>query len=471
VTLYPEIQIGLEVHMQLAVERKLFSTEKWQAAGVPNTQLSALTLGLPGSLPVVNTECVELALGMADALGCGIATILTFDRKHYVYPDLPKGYQITQQRVPLGVGGIFPYRYNNRKQLAYLQQLHLEEDAGKIIYDEGGLKVDYNRAGVPLAELVTLPCFSGADEVVAFLKQLQIWMQNSGISTARMETGGMRCDVNVSIAGDERRCEIKNLNSFQEIKDSIDAFRQLNKTEREPLLGFTLSYDVDMQALQVMRLKIPQRAYRYMPEFDIPDLSVKAIKGKITGKYCPKAFPWSCYLQYCDILKDDEDSAWFFASHFHEGVLFDILVKKYDVGLVKKMLKGPYVAAKKASNTEMDTKMLVHRLGEVLQLVLDGRVFLDVAYRHLLPEVLADTQNTAEEIARTNSWVRNRTKVNLLEIVEEVLEEFPEEVQRYKAGKLALIGFFIGKVRARSQQQASPAEIRKTLLAYLCAEE
>jgi aspartyl-tRNA(Asn)/glutamyl-tRNA(Gln) amidotransferase subunit B len=278
-----EIVVGLEVHCQLECESKLFSACPLDFGGEPNTRTDAYSWGLPGTLPVPNARAVRSAIALALATGSTIHRESRFARKHYFYPDLPKGYQITQADRPYATGGHVDVPLaGGEVRRVQLHHIHLEEDAGKTIHTGSVSLVDYNRAGAPLVEIVGEPDLRGADEAAAYLRELRAIVRALGISRADMEEGSLRCDANVSLRrpGERAlgvRCELKNINSFRFLAAAIRAEtrRQADLLERGgTVVRSTLGYDGERDRLVVMRSKEDVADYRYMPDPDLPPLVI-----------------------------------------------------------------------------------------------------------------------------------------------------------------------------------------------------
>ncbi|MBQ3864794.1 MAG: Asp-tRNA(Asn)/Glu-tRNA(Gln) amidotransferase subunit GatB [Clostridia bacterium] len=284
--------VGLEIHAELLTKTKLFCGCSTRFGEKTNTRTCPVCLGMPGTYPVLNREALRQALRCAVLLNCSLAGSARFDRKNYLYPDLSRGYQISQFHLPLGNGGYFDYYLNGASRRCTLDQIHLEDDAGKIHYiSEDGqefLEVDYNRSGIPLVEIVTTPCFSGAEEVIAFTELLQRTLADAGICDGKIQEGSLRVDVNLSVRlpGEtalRTRCEIKNLSSFGSIRRAIEL-----ETERQVALyeqgksvtRQTLRYDEDQDRIFIMRTKEDARDYRYFPDPDLPVVDFPSVFPK-----------------------------------------------------------------------------------------------------------------------------------------------------------------------------------------------
>jgi aspartyl-tRNA(Asn)/glutamyl-tRNA(Gln) amidotransferase subunit B len=460
----PEILIGLEVHLQVNSGTKLFSGEKWQEENAPNTLVSAVSLGLPGAIPTINPEVVTKGLILACRVGGAIACDLAFDRKHYTYPDLPKGYQITQKYTPLSVGGYFPYLHDNLLKVAAIRQVHLEEDAGKTITQEGTLYLDYNRAGAPLIELVSEPCFHSVDEAIAFLQQLQMWVRQADISSARMENGGMRCDVNVSVGKYLTRSEIKNLNSFSEIRKAVGELVVELSANSHLQAGYTFRYDTITKRLLAMRTKEQPRKYRFLPEFDLPAMPVRYFCSEQIYDHSNLPFPAEKVLDFKENYQMSTEEAWFFVHHHWAD---DILRQLTSVELLAEAVKvicGPLAALwKDLKKTPKLPGKWVDELQVLVKMVKDTKLSKDIAYNRVLPLLVKGKVLNVSEFAKQEGWVLNNKKGELSLLINKVLNEHPKERERLFAGERRLIGFFIGVVREQSGQSANPKLVSEIL--------
>ena len=279
-----ETVIGLETHVELATQTKIFCSCTTQFGGDPNTHCCPVCTGMPGALPVLNAKVLEYAVKAGLALNCQITRYSKFDRKNYFYPDLPKAYQISQLYLPIARDGAVSVRTQEGERTIRIHELHMEEDAGKLVHDPwlDQTRADYNRCGVPLIEIVTEPDFRTADQVIAYLEQLKETLQYLGVSDCKMQEGSLRCDVNLSVRpADSRslgtRTEMKNLNSFKAIARAIEyeSQRQIELLEQgRPVVQETRRWDENKDATYAMRSKENAQDYRYFPEPDIPPLEI-----------------------------------------------------------------------------------------------------------------------------------------------------------------------------------------------------
>lgn len=475
--------IGLEVHCQLACASKMFSACPVGLHAPPNTLIDAYTLGLPGTLPVPNAQAVRYGIALALALGCTLHERSRFARKHYFYPDLPKGYQITQSDEPYATGGglVVPgfLDAHGQPKRVPLVRIHFEEDAGKnthVVGEEHSL-VDYNRAGAPLLEIVSQPAIDSAEEAAAYMRELRTIVRTLGISSANMEEGTLRCDANVSIRprGSTTlgtRCEIKNLNSFRFLAQAIAAEirRQIDLLDQgQAVVSATMSYDPDRDRTRVMRSKEDAADYRYMPEPDLPPLAIPAAWIEEVRTSLPP-LPAARRASYV-AQGISEDDAVLLAG---EPALGDYLDRMLAAG----------APARRASNW-----LTVELLGK---LNADG---IGIEASPVGPEALAElvVMLEAAEIsgpsaktifaacylqssAGTEPTVlgpraiaerdghRQVSDTTVIEAaVREVLAANPEQVEYFRAGKTKVRGFLMGQVMKQTRGRANPQLVGEVL--------
>ena len=456
-----EVKIGLEIHLQLKTKSKMFCRCRNDTDGSddPNTNICPVCLGYPGVLPVTNRKAVEYAIRLARSLHSQINPHPTFYRKNYFYPDLPKGYQITQyNEASIAEGGYIPLDFRNRSKRVRIRRLSLEEDTARSIQtQEGEVLLDFNRAGIPLIEIVTEPDMATPEEVRRFLENLRMVVQLMGISDADMEKGQFRVDINVSVGGGER-VEVKNVNS---IKDVINALkyeieRQKKAIEKgETIKQHTRRWDDFQQKTVPMRRKETEDDYRYFPEPDIPKLSigdiiqsVKALEtddpfalfDKLASKANPEEKGYESYLDNLEILMRDRDreSIEFFTRVVEDREVNPIVAGKWMVNEVRNLDRLPPVEDFKRLIIMVQKKEIpAHRAKEFLKKLIEGAI---------LDELLKELES-------------GLTDEELEVVVRAVISEHPEEFERLKGGKKGLIGFFIGRVKKKNPS-ADPNRIR-----------
>ncbi|MEM6379304.1 MAG: Asp-tRNA(Asn)/Glu-tRNA(Gln) amidotransferase subunit GatB [Bacteroidota bacterium] len=473
-----EAVIGLEVHIQLNTKSKAFCGDDTTFGSEPNTQVGVVSLGHPGVLPKANAQQIAHAVKLGLALNCEINPRNTFDRKNYFYADLPKGYQITQDRAPICIGGELPIKVDDQWRKIKIHHIHMEEDAGKSIHnlDPKNSLIDLNRAGVPLLELVTEPDLRSAQEVDAFMSGMRQLVRYLEVSDGNMEQGSMRCDVNVSIrpVGADYlmdRCEIKNVNSMRYARQAIayELKRQQQIVESGgKVKQQTLNFDPATGVTAPLREKEDAHDYRYFPEPDLPpvvlaDDYVQAIKAKLP------ALPWALYHQFKNEYGRSDYEAGLLTNDAPTALAYQQLcmqTSNYKAAsnlMLNKIL--PYCQEKGIK--AVDFPIANTQLAAFIQLIEDGKVSNTIAYQRLFPALLEDSNIPPIELAERMNLIQSSDSDFLETIAQEVLAAFPEKVATYKKGKKGLIGFFMGEVMKRSKGKADPkaanALLRKLL--------
>ncbi len=473
-----EAVIGLECHIQLNTRSKMFCGCPATFGAAPNSNVCPVCLGLPGALPVSNRAAVDAAIRLGLALGCGIRRESVFARKHYFYPDMPKNFQITQYDQPLCGGGVLPVRIGEELRLFELTRVHVEEDTGKSFHperygDRQISRVDFNRAGVPLLELVSRPVFGEPSECAAFLQALRRLVRWLGISDGDMEKGQLRCDANVSLrpVGQEAlgtKTELKNLNSIKGVEKGLTA--EIARQRKVLAAGgaieqATLLYDADHDKLAVMRTKEFAHDYRYFPEPDLPVLRVEeAWLATSRERLAELGLPWDVEVQ---LVRDDglpEDQAAIVSADRDSLQCYRNLVS---VGLSRKTSANVIVNVVRKYENKYDLSPAAFEQ-KVPWKVLAG-LFLRVEQaevtatgaRGLLEEVFEKGADP------TTLFVTGGTAVGgaeeLLPLVLAAIEENPGPVAQYLGGKTATLGFLVGQVMKKSGGQAVPQTVRELL--------
>lgn len=468
-----EAVIGLEIHAQLSTESKLFCGDATHFGAAPNTHVSPITLGHPGTLPKTNTKAVEYAIKMGLACGCSIAQENYFARKNYFYPDLPKGYQISQHTTPICVGGSIMIKTQEGEKNIQLNRIHLEEDAGKSIHDLSPTHtfIDLNRAGTPLIEMVTEPCIHSAEEAFLYVTEVRKLVRWLGVCDGNMEEGSLRCDANISVRlkGDPvlgTRVEVKNLNSIRNIKKAIeyeiDRLIQL-KESGEAIIQQTRSFDANNDTTFSIRDKEDANDYRYFPDpdlapFHLSDAYIAEIKASIPS--LPKELKAAWKTTYGLSEYDIEQ----LCEHKEEADFFIALAKqtKHYKAAANWMI-GPireYLNEKQISYS--DLKNTIPYLVELFQMVEEGQLNFSVASGKVFKAIMEQPQSPSE-YAKANLLIQTQS-VEAIEIwIDEVLSEHPEKVVEYKKGKKGLIGLFMGEVKKKSKGTADPKKTTQLL--------
>jgi aspartyl-tRNA(Asn)/glutamyl-tRNA(Gln) amidotransferase subunit B len=475
-----EAVIGLECHIQLATRTKMFCGCPAEFGATANSNVCPVCLGLPGALPSPNRAGVDAALRLGLALGCRIANRSEFARKNYFYPDMPKNYQITQYDRPLCEGGALPVRVADGERRFDLIRIHLEEDTGKSFHPERHgdrriSRVDFNRAGVPLLELVTQPDFRDSAECATFLTSLRRLVRWLGISDGDMEKGHLRCDANVSLrpAGATAfgtKTEIKNLNSIRGVERAITAeiARQGGRLEAgERIEQATLLYDADGDRLAVMRSKEHAHDYRYFPEPDLPQLEVGADWIASARAALPE-LPWARASRWAKeyalpaydagVLSEQRDVAEYFEACARGGDA-KLASNWIMTEVLRVMRERDWTVAQWAEH--VSAERLREFLGRVAARELPGPLA-----KQLFGWMADETGTVAELLDRHGVRVQSSAG-DLLPLVRAVLAEHPGPVAQFKAGKTATLGFLVGQVMKKSAGQAVPQVVQELIRAEL----
>ena len=465
-----EIVVGLEVHIQLLTQSKLFCADSTHFGVTPNSQVSVISLAHPGTLPMLNKAAVAQSIKLGLALRCHIAEQCHFDRKHYFYPDLPKAYQTTQLTQPILTGGSLTTQLST----VPIHHIHLEEDAGKSIHDADPFYscIDLNRAGMPLLELVTEPAISSSDEAFAFLTELRKLVRWLGVCDGNMEEGSLRCDANISIrpVGSKTlgtKVEVKNLNSIRNVKRAIDAEanRQIAMTEKgERIVQETRGYDADKNITLGQREKEEANDYRYFPCPDLPPFTItsaqtEALKAAMPA--LPLALQEQLITQYqlpqqdAEVLTEERALADYFLALTQEGAPAKPAAN-WLLGPVKSWLNEHQVSIEAFPITPT-------QLCRLIEMVQQGKLNFSTAATRLLPALLKEPLALPETLADGLGILQQSNEHELEAFVNQVLAAMPEKVKEYQKGKKGLIGLFVGEVKKLSKGKADPQAVTKIL--------
>ena len=467
-----ETVIGLEVHVQLSTKTKLFSGASTSFGSEPNTQVDLIDLGLPGVLPVANKEAFYKAIRFGLATNAEINQVSMFDRKNYFYPDLPKGYQITQMEKPIVGKGSIVINVDGNEKLINITRAHLEEDAGKSIHDlfDGETGIDLNRAGTPLLEIVSEPEISSAKEAVAYFKAIHQLVTFLDICDGNMSQGSMRCDVNVSVKKHDNdvlgtRAEIKNINSFKFIERAIhfEVARQIKLLEKgESIVQETRLYDSVKNETRSMRSKEAANDYRYFPEPDllpvvISDNELEEIKSTLPE------LPKQKEIRFINEHNLEESEAKILASSKAMANLFeDASEKTKDSSLIAKWLVGDVSALLNKDNISIEeSKLSSVNFAKLIERISDKTISGKIA-KSVLEEVWI-SGNDIDEIIEEKGLVQIQDESILENIAKKIIDENPDQVNAYKGGKDRLFGFFVGQVMKETQGKANPQGVNEIL--------
>lgn len=471
-----ETVIGLETHAELATRTKIFCSCTTRFGGEPNTHCCPICTGMPGTLPMVNRKVVEYACRAGLALNCEITRRSRFDRKNYFYPDLPKAYQVSQLYLPIARNGRVSIATAAGKKVVRIHELHMEEDAGKLIHDPWTeqTKIDYNRCGVPLIEIVTQPDFRTAEEVVAYLEWLRETLQYLGVSDCKMQEGSLRCDVNLSVrpAGSDTlgtRTELKNLSSFKAIRRAIgyEARRQIERLEAGGrVVQETRRWDENKDASYPMRSKEDAQDYRYFPEPDLPPLElseayIQALRASqpelATAKRARYQAAWGLGPYDAEMLTSQKALARF----FEETVALGSEPKQ-----AANWLMGPVLAQLSAHGLEArDMALTPPTLARLIQLVKEGRLNRNTAVK--VCEAVFETDGDVDAYVAAHGLAQVSDAGLVAQVVEQVLSANEKSVADYCSGKEKAFGFLVGQVMRQLKGQAAPAVVRQVLLEQL----
>ncbi len=471
-----EATIGLEVHVQLNTVSKIFAPDSNTEHENPNNNVHPISYGHPGALPVLNKTVLEKAVLMALSCGSKIASTIYFDRKHYFYPDLPKGYQITQDQAPVAIGGSIPLIGENMQESIALHHIHMEDDAGKSIHNFGNFTaIDLNRAGTPLIEIVTYPCIKTAEEASAVLQEIRRMVRYLDISSAHMEKGEMRCDANISIKprGAEdlgAKVEIKNMNSFAHVRKAI-AYELERQTllvhQEKPIHVETRTFLPARGITEGMRFKETLNDYRYFPCPDLPpihltDAFLKPLreKAQYTPAWYRDYFTINYNLTTYEVLQLTEQ---YETAHY-----FHVLSQRVqNARSAAHFILGPIRKWENASKRKFTEQVLsVDLLTELLNAIEDAKLTPQVASEVILPQMLANQRSVGEIAEANHLWVM-KDKAAMAAYVHEVLKQYPKEVEAYRKGKKKLLGMFMGKVMQKGEGKLDAMEVQDYLLKKL----
>lgn len=466
-----ETIIGLEVHVELKTNSKIFSASPTEFGAEPNTQTSVIDLGYPGVLPTLNKEAVNFAMKAAMALNCEIATETKFDRKNYFYPDNPKAYQISQFDKPIGENGWIEIEVDGKKKRIGITRLHLEEDAGKSTHTADGSLVDYNRQGMPLIEIVSEPDMRTPEEAYAYLEKLKSIIQYTGVSDCKMEEGSLRCDANISLrpVGQEKfgtKAELKNLNSFTYVQKGLE--HEQVRQEKELLSGGiiqqeTRRYDEATKKTILMRVKEGSDDYRYFPEPDLVELYIddewkEAVRASIPELPDARKARYVAELSLpaydAHVLTLTKEMSDFFEATVADGA---------DAKLTSNWLMGEVLAYLNKQQKELkDVALTPAGLSKMVQLIEKGTISSKIAKKVF--NELIEKGGDPEEIVKAKGLVQISDEGTLRKVVTEILDNNEQSIEDFKNGKDRAIGFLVGQIMKATKGQANPPLVNKILL-------
>lgn len=474
-----EIVIGLEVHAQLQTLSKAFSADSTEFGALPNTCVSVVTLGHPGTLPKLNEKVVELAVRLGLATNCSIREVNRFARKNYFYADLPKGYQISQFDTPICYDGFITIKDDegNPKNIR-LERIHLEEDAGKSIHDQDPYDtlIDLNRAGVALVEMVSHPDLSSSQEAYNYLTEIRKLVRYLDVCDGNMEEGSLRCDANISVRlkGVKElgtKVEVKNMNSIRNVQRAIEHEfqRQCTALENgETIHQETRNFDATTGETRSMRSKEMAHDYRYFPEPDLPPLIVTEEYVSQIKAALPE-LPEALFAKYISVYGLPEyDAYWITDDKATVRYFEEIISHTSDYKAAANWMMGKIRSYLNEKGLSIDKFPLSGaKIGELIALVKEGKVSNTIAAENIFPELVKNPSLTAISIAESQNLIQQSDEGALLQWVDAALAKFPDKVAEYKAGKTGLLGLFMGEVMKVSGGKADPKVttrlLRKTL--------
>lgn len=470
--------IGLEIHAQLLTKTKAFSSELSEYGALPNHNISAISLGHPGTLPRHNKVAVEMAIKVGLAFGCSITEKNIYARKNYFYADLPKGYQITQDKTPLCTGGLVSIKLDDgtTRDIA-LTRIHMEEDSGKSIHDMdvSYSLIDYNRAGTPLIEIVSEPVITSGDEAYRYLTEIRKMLRYLDVCDGNMEEGSLRCDANISVMprGSKvfgTKVEVKNMNSISNVKRAIEyeIIRQAEMLEKgEQIFSETRSFDALKNTTFSMRAKELVNDYRYFPEPDLPPLHITQKAVDDVKANMPK-LPHELFLLFRDQYGLSEYDAYQLTENKETAGYFMELAKHTtNFKAAANWIMGDIKAWLNLNALEIaDFELKPAVIADIIALVDAGKVSHSMASQKLFPAMFGSSLSAAQMAEKLNI-IQTSDSGFLEQIIDEVLAAWPDKVADYKAGKKGLLGLFMGEVMKKSQGKADPKLTSRLLVEKL----
>ena len=470
-----ETVIGLEIHVQLDTRSKIFSGASTTYGSEQNTNTSLVDLGYPGVLPVLNKEAVMMAIKFGLAVDADISRRSIFARKNYFYPDLPKGYQISQYELPIVQSGSLEIQLNDgSKKVVGITRAHLEEDAGKSIHDKfsNETAIDLNRAGTPLLEIVSEPDIRSAEEATAYMQKVHQLVRYLKISDGNMQEGSFRCDANISVRplGQKEfgtRAEIKNINSFRFVENAInyEVERQIDRLENgDEIVQETRLYDPDRDETRPMRSKEEANDYRYFPDPDLLPLeideeTIEKIRGSLPELFDAKV------KRYIEVLKIKESDAEEIARNMQIAEYFESILESFgkDPQLISNWILSEVIAVLNRENIEInDFYIEPNRLASLLSRIDDNTISSKIA-KDLFSQMLTSDE-TADEMIEKQGLEQITDEDSITQFVTEVLDEFSEQKDQYLAGKEQVLGFLVGQVMKRSKGKANPKLVNELII-------
>ena len=466
--------IGLEIHAQLQTEAKAFCEDSTQFGMMPNTQVSAISLGHPGTLPVHNKKAVEFAIMMGIALDCDIREYNKYSRKNYFYADLPKGYQITQDSTPICNNGFVTIKTKNGTKKVNLTRIHMEEDSGKSLHDQHMeyTLVDYNRAGTALIEIVSEPEIADGDEAYQYISEIRKLVRYLGICDGNMEEGSLRCDANISIMPKGThtfgtKVEVKNMNSMSNVKRAIEF-----EIERQAaLLDKGVTFESETRGFNPldgstfsMRAKEMANDYRYFPEPDLPPLIVsEEMKEeiKLAMPMLPKEVIVKLEQEFnlpnydVEVISEDKAMANYYFSIVEHTKNYKAAAN-WLMGAIKSYLN-------ETARTIDQFPLRGKQIAQLIALVDDGKLSNSSASQKVFPALVAQPEKVVEQLAQELNVIQTADMDFIGELIQNALDKYPDKIEAYRNGKTNLLGLFVGEVMKYSKGKADPRVVNEEL--------
>ncbi|MBI3135039.1 MAG: Asp-tRNA(Asn)/Glu-tRNA(Gln) amidotransferase subunit GatB [Bacteroidetes bacterium] len=470
--------IGLEIHAQMLTRSKAYSNDKNEYGSAPNTNVSVITLGHPGTLPRMNRKTIDFAIRMGIACDCKISELQHFARKNYFYPDLPKGYQITQDTTPICTGGsVLIKDENGNEKRVGLTRIHMEEDAGKSIHDIDPFNtlIDLNRAGVPLIEIVSEPDITSSQQAYNYVTEVRKLVRYLDICDGNMEEGSLRCDANISVMLKDAKefgvkVEVKNMNSMRNVQRAIEyeIERQIEAIEKgEKLVQETRNFNALNGTTTAMRSKEAANDYRYFPEPDLQPIRVTQQHVQKIREAMPP-LPNFLHTKYTTELGLSEYDAGVITDQKEIALYFEEIIRytknyKAAANWVMGDIKS-HLNAKALDITEL--KLSPNHVAELISLIDSGKLSHSLASQKVFPEMLKADESPLK-IAESNNWIQTSDEGEIKKLIAAVIAENPSEIARYRAGETKLMGFIMGQLMKKSAGKADPKSAGKLLTEML----
>ena len=463
-----QVVIGLEVHAQMLTKTKAYSNDINEFGAIPNTNISVISLGHPGTLPMMNKKTVEYAIRLGLACGCTIARDQYFARKNYFYPDLPKGYQITQDKTPICTGGAVIIKTESGEEKSVgLTRIHMEEDAGKSIHDVDvyDTLVDLNRAGVPLVEIVSEPDIRSSQEAYNYLSEIRKLVRYLDICDGNMEEGSLRCDANVSVMLKESKefgtkVEVKNMNSIRNVQRAIEfeIIRQIEALEKgETLTMETRSFDALKGITISMRTKEAANDYRYFPEPDLQPLFVDQKQIDLIHAEMP-ALPRDLFIKYTKELGLSDYDAFILTDSKSIALFFEELIKNTkNYKSAANWVMGDIKSYLNQNGLEIEQlPVSPAQIAALITIIDEGKISSTIASQKIFPVLITEPTKNPLTIAEELNLIQESDENSILEYIQQVIDQNPTEIERYKNGEKQLTGFLMGQLMKISKGKADP---------------